>query len=148
MYLDFKHAIANLGLSTIKERYGNLFKMYEKITGINAYTEPMQISRAAHFLMGGLWVDYELMTTIPRLFTVGECNFSDHGANRLGANSLLQVSIDGYIILPNTINNYLATNLKKEQATIEHPEFESVEKNTENRIVTLLNIKGTETVDH
>lgn len=148
VYLDFKHAIANLGLSTIKERYGNLFKMYEKITGINAYKEPMQISPAAHFSMGGLWVDYELMTTIPGLFAIGECNFSDHGANRLGANSLLQASIDGYFILPNTINNYLATTIKKEQITIDHPEFESVEKNIENQIATLLNIKGTETVDH
>lgn len=148
VYLDFKHAIANLGLSTIKERYGNLFKMYEKITGINAYKEPMQISPAAHFSMGGLWVDYELMTTIPGLFAIGECNFSDHGANRLGANSLLQASIDGYFILPNTINNYLATTIKKEQITVEHPEFEILEKNIENQIAKLLSIKGTETVDH
>lgn len=148
VYLDFKHAIANLGIETIKERYGNLFKMYEKITGINAYKEPMQISPAAHFSMGGLWVDYELMTTIPGLFAIGECNFSDHGANRLGANSLLQASIDGYFILPNTINNYLSSSLQKEPPTINHPEFESSEKNIENAINRILNIKGIETIDH
>ncbi|MFD1615325.1 fumarate reductase/succinate dehydrogenase flavoprotein subunit [Gelatiniphilus marinus] len=148
VYLDFKHAIKRLGLQTIKDRYGNLFKMYKKITGVDAYQEPMQISPAAHFSMGGLWVDYELMTTIPGLYAIGECNFSDHGANRLGANSLLQASIDGYFVLPNTINNYLASALKEEQPSVAHPEFDKVEKEIEKQIEKLLTIKGTKTVDH
>ena len=101
--LDFKDAIKKLGKATIKERYGNLFRMYEKITGLNPYEEPMRISPSAHFTMGGLWVDYELQTNIPGLFAGGEANFSDHGANRLGANSLLQACVDGYFILPVTI---------------------------------------------
>ena len=148
VYLDFKHAIEKFGLETIKDRYGNLFTMYEKITGIDAYKEPMQISPAAHFSMGGLWVDYELMTTIPGLYAVGECNFSDHGANRLGANSLLQASVDGYFILPNTINNYLASEIKTDHPTTDHPEFEKSEKETEAHIERLLAINGTKTVDH
>ena len=148
VYLDFKHAIANFGLETIKDRYGNLFNMYEKITGVNAYKEPMQISPAAHFSMGGLWVDYELMTTLPGLYAIGECNFSDHGANRLGANSLLQASIDGYFVLPNTINNYLADSLKEEQITSVHPEFDKVLTTVEAQIKTLLNVNGSQTVDH
>ncbi|WP_370391345.1 fumarate reductase/succinate dehydrogenase flavoprotein subunit [uncultured Winogradskyella sp.] len=148
VYLDFKHAIEKFGLETIKDRYGNLFKMYKKITGIDAYTTPMLISPAAHFSMGGLWVDYELMTTIPGLYAVGECNFSDHGANRLGANSLLQASVDGYFILPNTINNYLADEIKNEQVSTEHPEFEKTEHEVEASIKRILSIKGTKTVDH
>ncbi|MEL7369899.1 MAG: succinate dehydrogenase (quinone) flavoprotein subunit, partial [Myxococcota bacterium] len=96
VYLDFQHAIERLGIDTVRDRYGNLFDMYEKLTGVDAYRAPMQISPAAHFSMGGLWVDYELMTTVEGLYAIGECNFSDHGANRLGANSLLQASIDGY----------------------------------------------------
>lgn len=148
VYLDFKHAIKNLGKETIQDRYSNLFTMYEKITGINAYKEPMKISPAAHFSMGGLWVDYELMTTIPGLYAIGECNYSDHGANRLGANSLLQTSIDGYFILPNTINNYLAEELKENQEIdIEHPEFLKVEEEVRNQIENLLQIDGTRTVD-
>ncbi|WP_299275356.1 fumarate reductase/succinate dehydrogenase flavoprotein subunit [uncultured Psychroserpens sp.] len=148
VYLDFKHAIEKFGLETIKDRYGNLFTMYEKITGINAYKEPMQISPAAHFSMGGLWVDYELMTTIPGLYAIGECNFSDHGANRLGANSLLQASVDGYFILPNTINNYLASEIKTDHPTTDHPEFEKSEKETKAHIEQILTINGTKTVDH
>nr|WP_299341775.1 fumarate reductase/succinate dehydrogenase flavoprotein subunit [Allomuricauda sp.] len=148
VYLDFKHAIERFGLETIKDRYGNLFKMYKKITGVDAYQEPMQISPAAHFSMGGLWVDYELMTTIPGLYAIGECNFSDHGANRLGANSLLQASIDGYFVLPNTINNYLASALKEDHPTIDHPEFEKVEKEVTDQINKLLSVKGEKTVDH
>src|SRR5690625_2433563 len=148
VYLDFKHAINNLGKETIKDRYSNLFTMYEKITGINAYEEPMKISPAAHFSMGGLWVDYELMTTIPGLYAIGECNYSDHGANRLGANSLLQTSIDGYFILPNTINNYLAEELKEnQQIDINHPEFSKVEDEVQSQIDNLLQIDGTRTVD-
>jgi succinate dehydrogenase / fumarate reductase flavoprotein subunit len=148
VYLDFKHAIEQFGLETIKDRYGNLFSMYQKITGINAYNEPMQISPAAHFSMGGLWVDYELMTTIPGLYAIGECNFSDHGANRLGANSLLQASVDGYFILPNTINNYLASEIKADHPTENHPEFMKSEKETEAHIERMLAINGTKTVDH
>lgn len=149
VYLDFRHAINKFGMPLIKDRYGNLFRMYKKITGIDAYKEPMQISPAAHFSMGGLWVDYELMTTIPGLYAVGECNFSDHGANRLGANSLLQASIDGYFVLPNTINNYLASALKENHpTTIDHPEFEKAEKETKTHIERILNIDGTKTVDH
>lgn len=148
VYLDFKEAIDRFGIDTIKDRYGNLFKMYKKITGIDAYREPMQISPAAHFSMGGLWVDYELMTTIPGLYAIGECNFSDHGANRLGANSLLQASIDGYFILPNTINNYLADQLNEEPVTEVHPQFEKVEKEVQEHIEKILSIQGTRTVDH
>jgi len=147
VYLDFKHAIARLGLDVIKDRYGNLFDMYQKITGINAYKEPMLISPAAHFSMGGLWVDYELMTTIPGLYAVGECNFSDHGANRLGANSLLQASIDGYFILPNTINNYLASHLADEVLSTEHPAFLESEKEVRAHLGRLLSINGDKTVD-
>ena len=148
VYLDFKHAIEKFGLETIQDRYGNLFKMYKKITGIDAYKEPMQISPAAHFSMGGLWVDYELMTTVPGLYAVGECNFSDHGANRLGANSLLQASVDGYFILPNTINNYLANEIKADHPNIEHPEFDKAEREVKSNIDRILAINGTKTVDH
>ena len=148
VYLDFKHAIERFGLETIKDRYGNLFNMYKKITGIDAYKEPMQISPAAHFSMGGLWVDYELMTTIPGLYAVGECNFSDHGANRLGANSLLQASVDGYFILPNTINNYLAGALKEEQPGTDHPAFDEAQHEVEAHIKNLMGVDGNKTVDH
>lgn len=147
VYLDFKHAIERFGMETIKDRYGNLFSMYKKITGVDAYHEPMQISPAAHFSMGGLWVDYELMTTIPGLYAVGECNFSDHGANRLGANSLLQASVDGYFILPNTINNYLAAALKEKSVTTEHPEFAEAEKEVAAHVDRILAVKGSKTVD-
>lgn len=148
VYLDFQHAIERLGEATIRDRYGNLFDMYKKLTGVDAYREPMQISPAAHFSMGGLWVDYELMTTIPGLYAIGECNFSDHGANRLGANSLLQASVDGYFILPNTINNYLAAELKAPHVTTGHPAFEKVQKEVEAHIDRLLSVRGTKTVDH
>ncbi|WP_020539545.1 fumarate reductase/succinate dehydrogenase flavoprotein subunit [Lewinella cohaerens] len=148
VYLDFKHSIERLGLETIKDRYGNLFKMYRKITGVDAYKEPMQISPAAHFSMGGLWVDYELMTTIPGLYAIGECNFSDHGANRLGANSLLQASVDGYFILPNTINNYLASEIKQASVSADHPAFAEAEKDVKEHIARILSIEGSKTVDH
>jgi succinate dehydrogenase / fumarate reductase flavoprotein subunit len=147
VYLDFKHAIERFGLDVIKDRYGNLFSMYMKITGIDAYKEPMLISPAAHFSMGGLWVDYELMTTIPGLYAAGECNYSDHGANRLGANSLLQASIDGYFILPNTINNYLVDALGKEAPTTDHPAFSEAEKDVKDHIEKILAIQGNRTVD-
>ena len=148
VYLDFKHSIEQFGLDTIKDRYVNLFKMYQKITGVDAYKEPMQISPAAHFSMGGLWVDYELMTTIPGLYAIGECNFSDHGANRLGANSLLQASVDGYFILPNTINNYLAAEIKQVQISTDHPAFTEAEKEVRQHIQRILSIEGSKTVDH
>ena len=148
VYLDFKHAIEEFGLKVIQDRYGNLFSMYKKITGIDAYQEPMLISPAAHFSMGGLWVDYELMTTIPGLYAIGECNFSDHGANRLGANSLLQASVDGYFILPNTINNYLVNALKETKVTTEHPAFAEAEKEVKEQIQQILSIQGSKTVDH
>lgn len=147
VYLDFKQAIERLGKEVIEDRYGNLFTMYKKITGINAYQEPMKISPAAHFSMGGLWVDYELMTTIPGLYAIGECNYADHGANRLGANSLLQTSIDGYFILPNTLNNYLAGELGTPHPGVEHPEFSKVEKEVREQIKNLLEVNGHRTVD-
>lgn len=148
VYLDFKHAIERLGKDTIEDRYGNLFAMYKKIKGIDAYKEPMMISPAAHFSMGGLWVDYELMTTIPGLYAIGECNYADHGANRLGANSLLQTSIDGYFILPNTINNYLESEIREKHPGVEHPEFLKVENEVKEQIRKLLSINGTKTADH
>lgn len=148
VYLDFKHAIERLGLETIKDRYGNLFNMYKKITGIDAYKEPMMISPAAHFSMGGLWVDYELMTSVQGLYAIGECNYSDHGANRLGANSLLQASVDGYFILPNTINNYLATEMKNAHPRIDDKAFDKAEEDTKAFIDKILAVNGTKTVDH
>ncbi|MCK5824756.1 MAG: fumarate reductase/succinate dehydrogenase flavoprotein subunit [Ichthyobacteriaceae bacterium] len=148
VYLDFKTAIARLGIDTIKERYGNLFTMYRKITGIDAYKEPMKISPAAHFSMGGLWVDYELQTTIPGLFAVGEANFADHGANRLGANSLLQASVDGNFVLPNTIPNYLSDEIRTGAISTDHPEFAKAEKDVIAQVQKLLDIKGTMPVDN
>ncbi|MEQ8705647.1 MAG: fumarate reductase/succinate dehydrogenase flavoprotein subunit [Phaeodactylibacter sp.] len=145
VYLDFAHAIQEYGEDTIRERYGNLFRMYEKITGHNAYQQPMMISPAAHFSMGGLWVDYELMTSIPGLYAIGECNFSDHGANRLGANSLLQACVDGYFILPYTIGNYLADELKAGKISTDHPAFAEAEQQVETQLQQLLNIKGNRT---
>jgi succinate dehydrogenase / fumarate reductase flavoprotein subunit len=146
VYLDFKDAIQRLGKETIKSKYGNLFDMYMSIKGINAYETPMQISPAAHFSMGGLWVDYELMTTVPGLYAIGECNFADHGANRLGANSLLQASVDGYLILPNTINNYLADHFPDESDKLSNPAFKKVHENVVKNIEKLFAINGTKTV--
>ena len=147
VYLDFKTAIEQLGKGTITERYGNLFTMYQKITGINAYNEPMKISPAAHFSMGGLWVDYELQTTLPGVFAVGEANSADHGANRLGANSLLQASVDGNFILPNTISNYLSDDINGEKFSVDSPEFEEVENQVKEQINKILSIKGKVAVD-
>ncbi len=147
VYLDFKTAIGIHGKDTIKERYGNLFTMYKKITGIDAYKEPMKISPAAHFSMGGLWVDYELGTSIPGLYAVGEANFADHGANRLGANSLLQASVDGNFVLPNTISNYLSNEIRTGKIATDSPEFEEAEKAVKNQLKKLLAIKGTVPVD-
>ncbi len=147
VYLDFKTAIEKLGEATIKERYGNLFTMYQKITGINAYKEPMKIAPSAHFSMGGLWVDYELQTSIPGLFAVGEANFADHGANRLGANSLLQASVDGNFILPNTISNFLSNEIRTGKISTDTPEFDSAEKEVKAQLEKILAIKGNMPVD-
>ncbi|MBL1219928.1 fumarate reductase/succinate dehydrogenase flavoprotein subunit [Chryseobacterium sp. L7] len=148
VYLDFSKAIREQGKEKIQEKYGNLFDMYLKITGYNAYNEPMMISPSAHFSMGGLWVDYELMTTVPGLFALGEANFADHGANRLGANSLLQASVDGYFIAPYTIANYLADEIHTGKISPDAPEFEAAENNVKQQIQKFMNIKGTKTVDY
>ena len=147
VYLDFKTAIDKLGIDTIKERYGNLFAMYQKITDIDAYKEPMKIAPSAHFSMGGLWVDYELSTSIPGLYAVGEANFADHGTNRLGANSLLQASVDGNFILPNTISNYLSQDIRTGPIPTDTPEFDLAEKGVRDQIKKLLSIKGNMPVD-
>ena len=140
--LDFSKAIKEQGLKTIEEKYGNLFRMYEKLTAINAYQQPMLISPAAHFTMGGLWVDYELMTTIPGLFALGEANFADHGANRLGANSLLQASVDGYFIAPYTIPDYLAGEIKTGKISTDHPAFAAAEQQVRDQIKLFIEING------
>jgi len=148
VYLDFSKAIKEQGKEKIQEKYGNLFDMYLKITGYNAYEEPMMISPSAHFSMGGLWVDYELMTTIPGLFALGEANFADHGANRLGANSLLQASVDGYFIAPYTIANYLSQEIHTGKISTENPEFEKAESHVKQQIEHFIKINGTKTVDY
>ncbi len=143
--LDFRDAIKKQGKMTIESKYGNLFDMYRTITGINPYEEPMRIYPAGHYTMGGLWVDYELMTTIPGLYAIGESNFSDHGANRLGASSLMQASGDGYFILPNTISNYLADEIRIPKIPTDGPEFEATEKEVLDRINKLISIRGKQT---
>lgn len=148
VYLDFSKAIREQGQEKIAQKYGNLFSMYRKITSIDAYTEPMMISPAAHFSMGGLWVDYELMTTVPGLFALGEANFADHGANRLGANSLLQACVDGYFIAPYTVSNYLAGEIGSELVSLDHQAFVDAEINVRAGIGRLLSVNGTKTVDH
>ncbi|SHG84722.1 fumarate reductase/succinate dehydrogenase flavoprotein subunit [Chryseobacterium vrystaatense] len=148
VYLDFSKAIREQGKEKIQEKYGNLFDMYLKITGYNAYNEPMMISPSAHFSMGGLWVDYELMTTVPGLFALGEANFADHGANRLGANSLLQASVDGYFIAPYTIANYLADEIHTGKISPDAPEFAAAEQAVKEQIKSFMKIKGSKTVDY
>jgi succinate dehydrogenase / fumarate reductase flavoprotein subunit len=145
VYLDFADAIKRLSVQRICERYGNLFDMYEKITGENAYETPMRIYPAVHYTMGGLWVDYNLMSNLPGLFVLGEANFSDHGANRLGASALMQGLADGYFILPYTIGNYFATQ-KAARPTTSHPEFKKVEANVEALTKKFLSINGSRTV--
>ena len=145
VYMDFKDAIQKQGEKAIEAKYGNLFEMYQTITGINPYKEPMQIYPAGHYTMGGLWVDYNLMTTVPGLFTIGESNFSDHGANRLGASSLMQCSGDGYFILPYTISDYLADEIKTPRIQTEQKEFEDAEKDVRNRLEKLVSINGKQT---
>ena len=146
VYLDFRDAIRRLGADTIAERYGNLFDMYEQITGESPYEVPMRIYPAPHYTMGGLWVDYNLMSTIPGLFVIGEANFSDHGANRLGASALMQGLADGYFILPYTIGDYLAQT-KLGPLTADHAAFAEIESDVSDRINRLLSANGTRTVD-
>jgi succinate dehydrogenase / fumarate reductase flavoprotein subunit len=146
VFLDFAEAIQRLGKDSITEKYGNLFEMYEQITNEDPYKVPMRIYPASHYTMGGLWVDYNLMTTIPGLFALGECNFSDHGANRLGASALMQGLADGYFIISYCIGDYLA-QFKKDQLTIDAPEFKQVEKEVSDKINRLLNVNGSKTVD-
>ena len=136
-----------LGKEVIKAQYGNLFEMYEKITGENPYEVPMRIYPAVHYTMGGLWVDYELMTTIPGLYALGEANFSDHGANRLGASALMQGLADGYFVIPYTIGNYLADEIRTGAIATDHAAFVQAEQNVQSRMEKLLNIKGAETVE-
>ncbi|MGA9837831.1 MAG: fumarate reductase/succinate dehydrogenase flavoprotein subunit [Gemmatimonadaceae bacterium] len=145
VYLDFADAIKRLGRDTIAERYGNLFEMYERITAENPYQVPMRIYPAAHYTMGGLWVDYNLMSTIPGLHVIGEANFSDHGANRLGASALMQGLADGYFVIPLTIGDYLSSN-KLEPVTADHPDVQATEAAVVERTQRLLSIKGQRTV--
>jgi succinate dehydrogenase / fumarate reductase, flavoprotein subunit len=140
--LDFRDAINKQGKKAIENKYGNLFEMYKTITGIDSYEEPMRIYPAGHYTMGGLWVDYELMTTIPGLYAIGESNFSDHGANRLGASSLMQAAGDGYFVLPNTISNYLSDQISIAKISTDKPEFAEAEKSAIERINKLMSIKG------
>ncbi len=148
VYLDFEDAIKRLGKHVIEERYGNLFQMYEKIVDEDPYTTPMMIYPAVHYTMGGLWVDYELMSNIPGLFVLGEANFSDHGANRLGASALMQGLADGYFVIPYTIQNYLSDQIKVPRMSTNLPEFEKTEKDATDRLSKLMAVKGSKTVDH
>ena len=147
VFLDFSQAIEDFGRKEIEARYGNLFDMYEEITDESPYETPMQIFPAVHYTMGGIWVDYELMTTIKGLFAIGECNFSDHGANRLGASALMQGLADGYFVLPYTIQNYLADQITVPRFSTDLPEFAEAEKNVKERIDRLFAIKGKRSVD-
>lgn len=147
VFLDFSEAINRLGKDVVAQRYGNLFDMYEEITDENPYENPMMIYPAIHYTMGGLWVDYELQTNIPGLFAIGECNFSDHGANRLGASALMQGLADGYFVLPYTIQNYLADQITVPRFSTDSKEFADAEKAVQDKVDHLMNIKGTESVD-
>jgi len=147
VFLDFKDAIERLGKDVIEAKYGNLFQMYEKITDDNPYKVPMMIYPAIHYSMGGIWVDYELHTTIPGLFATGESNFSDHGANRLGASALMQGLADGYFVLPYTIQNYLADEINTPRFKTDIPEFEAAEKEVREQLEKLMAIRGTMSVD-
>lgn len=147
VFLDFRDSIRRLGRNVIEERYGNLFQMYEKIVDENPYENPMMIFPAVHYTMGGIWVDYELQTTITGLFAAGEANFSDHGANRLGASALMQGLADGYFVLPYTLQNYLAGEIKVPRMSTDLPEFQAAENEVRQRLETLLAIKGNRSVD-
>ena len=147
VFLDFADAINRLGHQKVEERYGNLFEMYYKITDSDPWKEPMMIYPAIHYTMGGIWVDYDLQTTIPGLYSIGECNFSDHGGNRLGASALMQGLADGYFILPVTIGDYLSHKFAEPKTDISAPEFDEAEKRVKERIDKLFSIKGKQTVD-
>jgi succinate dehydrogenase or fumarate reductase, flavoprotein subunit, Bacillus subtilis subgroup len=147
VYLDFADAIKRFGKATVEARYGNLFEMYEKITGDNPYETPMRIYPAVHYTMGGLWVNYELMTTVPGLYACGEANFSDHGANRLGASALMQGLADGYFVLPYTIGSYLSNEIRTGPISTDQPAFEEAEKAVRERIGSLLSIKGKQSAE-
>src|SRR5690606_3495533 len=146
VFLDFSDAINRLGKAAIEAKYGNLFDMYYQITDENPYEVPMRIYPAVHYTMGGLWVDYNLMTTIPGLYALGECNFSDHGANRLGASALMQGLADGYFVVPYTIGDYLA-NIGPKPVDKNHPAFAEAKKEVEERVQKLISLRGTKTVD-
>ncbi len=146
VFLDFRDAINRDGEDTVRGKYGNLFDMYQQITGENPYQTPMKIYPAVHYTMGGLWVDYNLMTTVPGLYALGEANFSDHGANRLGASALMQGLADGYFVIPYTIGDYLA-GMPNEKISSDHPEFQKAEKTIQDKIEQLLSINGKKTVD-
>ncbi len=148
VFLDFKYAIERLGEDVVRARYGNLFQMYEKITNDNPYKTPMMIFPAIHYTMGGIWVDYELQTSIPGLFCLGEANFSDHGANRLGASALMQGLADGYFVIPYTIQNYLADQIQVPRIPTTAPEFDAAEKAVRDRISRIMSIQGKRTVDN
>jgi len=147
VYLDFKYAIERLGRDVVEARYGNLFQMYEKIVDENPYETPMMIFPAIHYTMGGIWVDYDLQTSIKGLFAIGEANFSDHGANRLGASALMQGLADGYFVLPYTIQNYLADQIQEPRLSTDLPEFVQAEQAIKDKITRMLNIKGKRSVD-
>ena len=147
VFLDFKYAIQRLGEDVVRQRYGNLFDMYEEIADTNPYKEPMMIFPAIHYTMGGIWVDYELQTSVPGLFAIGEANFSDHGANRLGASALMQGLADGYFVLPYTIQNYLSDQIQVPRFSTDAPEFVAAEKAVNDKIAKLMAIKGTRSVD-
>jgi len=148
VYLDFSAAIKRLGEAEVRARYGNLFDMYENITGENAYRQPMRIFPAVHYTMGGLWVDYNLQSNVPGLFVGGEANFSDHGANRLGASALMQGLADGYFVLPYTVTDFLAGEKPGSRPSVEAPEFKAVVKDVNDRVAKLLSINGTKSPRH
>ena len=147
VFLDFKYAIERLGEDVVRQRYGNLFDMYEEIADTNPYKEPMMIFPAIHYTMGGIWVDYELQTSIPGLFAIGEANFSDHGANRLGASALMQGLADGYFVLPYTIQNYLSDQIQVPRFSTDAPEFVEAEKAVNDKIAKIMKVQGTRSVD-
>src|SRR5690606_38660696 len=147
VYLDFKDAVKRLGRKAVEERYGNLFEMYERITGEDPYEVPMRIYPATHYTMGGLWVDYNLMSTVPGLFVGGEANFSDHGANRLGASALMQGLADGYFVLPYTVGDYLAGRLGTAAPTTDSPAFQEALSSVQEQTARYLAIGGTRSPD-
>jgi succinate dehydrogenase / fumarate reductase flavoprotein subunit len=148
VYLDFAESIDRLGASTIEERYGNLIEMYERITGEDPYQMPMRIYPAVHYTMGGLWVDYNLMSNLPGLYVLGEANYSDHGANRLGASALMQGLADGYFVLPYTIGDYLAPLLGQTPVPTDDLAFRTAEKHVDEQTRALLAVNGTRSVDY